>query len=65
MRALVLVDLQNDFCAGGALAVPGGEQVVSVANALTPAFSLVVATKDWHPEDHGSFVDRHPPQFGF
>jgi nicotinamidase/pyrazinamidase len=55
VEALVVVDLQNDFCAGGALAVPGGDEVVPVVNALTPAFDLVVATRDRHPPDHGSF----------
>jgi len=59
MRALVLVDLQNDFCPGGALAVPKGDEVVSVANRLASSFSLVVATQDWHPRDHGSFADNH------
>jgi len=53
--ALVVVDVQNDFCAGGALAVPEGDAVVPVVNALAPAFDLVVATRDWHPPGHGSF----------
>lgn len=57
--ALLLVDLQNDFCAGGALAVPQGDEVVSIANALQPSFSLVVATQDWHPHDHMSFAENH------
>jgi nicotinamidase/pyrazinamidase len=60
MQALVLVDIQNDFCAGGALAVPDGDTVVPVANALTPKFSLVVATQDWHPAGHLSFASSHP-----
>ncbi len=60
MRALVLVDLQNDFCPGGALAVPEGDAVVAVANTLVPRFSLVVATQDWHPVGHGSFASSHP-----
>ena len=60
MRALILVDIQNDFLPGGALAVPDGDAVVPVANALMPAFSLVVATQDWHPAGHGSFAANHP-----
>jgi nicotinamidase/pyrazinamidase len=59
-QALILVDLQNDFLPGGALAVPRGEEVLPVANALIPCFPLVVATQDWHPPDHGSFADNHP-----
>jgi nicotinamidase/pyrazinamidase len=60
MKVLVLVDIQNDFCPGGALAVPHGDQVVPVANRLAPLFPLVVATQDWHPADHGSFARNHP-----
>ncbi len=60
MRALVLVDIQNDFCPGGALAVAHGDEVVPVANRLMPQFDLVVATQDWHPPDHGSFAANRP-----
>jgi nicotinamidase/pyrazinamidase len=60
MQALILVDIQNDFCAGGALAVPDGDAVVSVANALMPRFPLVAATQDWHPRTHLSFAMNHP-----
>ena len=60
MNALILTDLQNDFCPGGALAVPEGDEVVAVANRLQPRFELVVATQDWHPPDHGSFAANHP-----
>ncbi len=60
MRALLVVDLQNDFMPGGSLAVPDGDATVPVANALMPAFTLVVATQDWHPADHGSFAVNHP-----
>lgn len=59
MKALVLVDLQNDFCPGGALAVPGGDEVIPVANRVQPQFDLVVATQDWHPANHGSFAANH------
>ncbi|MAQ13468.1 MAG: nicotinamidase/pyrazinamidase [Sandaracinus sp.] len=59
-RALILVDIQNDFMPGGALAVPDGFAVVPVANALMPHFDLVVASQDWHPADHGSFASQHP-----
>lgn len=57
---LILVDLQNDFCAGGSLEVPGGDQVIPIANQLLPKFDLVVATQDWHPHDHTSFAINHP-----
>jgi nicotinamidase/pyrazinamidase len=60
MIALLLVDIQNDFCAGGALAVPDGDAVVPVANLLSPRFELVVATQDWHPASHLSFARNHP-----
>jgi nicotinamidase/pyrazinamidase len=60
MKALVLVDIQNDFLPGGALAVPHGDAVVPVANSLQAAFPLVVATQDWHPAHHGSFAANHP-----
>ena len=60
MRALILVDIQNDFLPTGALPVPEGDAVISVANKLMPHFELVVATQDWHPCDHGSFAANHP-----
>ena len=59
MRALILVDIQNDFCTGGALAVPQGEAIVPFANRLMERVDLVVATQDWHPADHGSFAVNH------
>lgn len=59
MRALILVDIQNDFVEGGALAVREGSQVINVANRLMPKFDFVVATQDWHPADHGSFASQH------
>ena len=60
MNALILVDIQNDFIPGGALAVPQGDRIVPVVNRLQPCFDLVVATQDWHPADHGSFAGNHP-----
>ena len=60
MEALVIVDVQNDFCPGGALAVPDGDRVVPVANRLMDRFGLVAATQDWHPADHVSFAANHP-----
>ena len=60
MRALIVVDIQNDFMPGGALSVPHGEETVPVANLLMDHFDIVVATQDWHPKDHSSFVTRHP-----
>lgn len=59
-RALILVDIQNDFVPGGALPVPEGDQIIPVVNQLLPAFDLVVATQDWHPQNHGSFASNHP-----
>lgn len=58
--ALILIDLQNDFLPGGALAVPGGDQVIAIANRLQERFDLVVATQDWHPANHVSFAANHP-----
>lgn len=60
MNALILVDLQNDFLPGGALAVPAGDAVLPVANRMARQFPLVVATQDWHPPDHLSFASQHP-----
>jgi nicotinamidase/pyrazinamidase len=59
-RALVIVDFQNDFTPGGALAVPHGDEIAGRLNALVESgdFDLVVATRDWHPRDHGSFQER-------
>ncbi len=57
---LLLVDIQNDFCPSGALAVPDGDQVVPVANALAQRFAHVVLTQDWHPRGHMSFASSHP-----
>ncbi|WP_308563723.1 bifunctional nicotinamidase/pyrazinamidase [uncultured Klebsiella sp.] len=62
-RALLLIDLQNDFCAGGALAVPQGDSTVEIANQLIDwslaRGEIVVASKDWHPANHGSFASQH------
>ena len=60
MTALLLIDLQNDFCPGGPLAVPEGDLVIPIANRLAESFDLVVATQDWHPLHHGSFAANHP-----
>ena len=57
--ALLIIDVQNDFVAGGALAVPGGETVVPLVNRLAGAFSHVVVTQDWHPPGHASFASSH------
>lgn len=59
-RALILVDLQYDFCPGGALAVDRGHEVIDVANKLMPKFDVVVATQDWHPVHHKSFAGNNP-----
>jgi nicotinamidase/pyrazinamidase len=57
---LLVVDIQNDFCPGGALAVPRGDEVVPVINRLARAFDHVVLTQDWHPAGHSSFASVHP-----
>jgi nicotinamidase/pyrazinamidase len=57
--ALLVIDVQNDFCPGGNLAVESGDEVVPVINRLMPAFSRVVATQDWHPPNHVSFASIH------
>jgi nicotinamidase/pyrazinamidase len=59
--ALVIVDVQNDFTSGGALAVPDGDAVVDVLNSLAPRFDTVFATRDWHPADHQSFEAQGGP----
>jgi nicotinamidase/pyrazinamidase len=59
LHALLLIDIQNDFLPGGALAVPGGAEIIPVVNALMPEFEMIVATQDWHPPDHGSFAANH------
>ncbi|MCC9609228.1 bifunctional nicotinamidase/pyrazinamidase [Blastopirellula sp. JC732] len=59
MRALLLVDVQNDFLPGGSLAVADGDQIVPVINEVMGKFDLVVATKDWHPAEHESFASQH------
>src|SRR6185503_10669234 len=59
--ALVLVDIQNDFCPGGALAVAEGDETVSVATRLLPHFPLIISTQDWHPINHVSFRERGGP----
>jgi nicotinamidase/pyrazinamidase len=56
---LVIVDVQNDFCTGGGLAVPGGEEIVPAVNRLAEKFENVVLTQDWHPGDHVSFASNH------
>lgn len=58
--ALIIVDVQNDFIPGGALAVAEGDQVVPLINEIQPKFSHVIATQDFHPKDHGSFAANHP-----
>lgn len=63
--ALLVIDVQNDFCTGGALAVPGGEEVVPPINRLAAQFATVVLTQDWHPPGHISFAASHPGRHPF
>jgi nicotinamidase/pyrazinamidase len=65
MKTLLLIDIQNDFLPGGALAVREGDRILPLVNALIPKFDLVVATQDWHPPDHGSFAVNHPDKNPF
>jgi nicotinamidase/pyrazinamidase len=62
---LLVIDVQNDFCAGGALAVPDGDAVVPVINRLAEGFGHVVLTQDWHPQGHSSFAAMHPGKAPF
>lgn len=59
MKALLLIDIQNDFIPGGSLSVPEGDKIVPTVNKIIPLFDLVIATQDWHPTDHGSFASHH------
>ncbi|WP_293576042.1 bifunctional nicotinamidase/pyrazinamidase [Phaeobacter sp.] len=59
-QALIVIDVQNDFCPGGALAVPDGDAVVQPINAMMAQFDAVVLTQDWHPSGHSSFASSHP-----
>lgn len=59
-EALIVIDVQNDFCPGGALAVAEGDAIIPRINALMADFPVVVLTQDWHPADHSSFADTHP-----
>ena len=64
-EALIVIDVQNDFCPGGALAVGEGDQVVPVINGLIQRFDHVVLTQDWHPAGHSSFASSHPGKAPF
>ena len=59
MKALIVIDPQNDFCPGGALAVAGGDEIMPRINAMMDDFDLVVLTQDWHPAGHSSFASSH------
>lgn len=59
-HALIVIDMQNDFCPGGALAVTGGDDIVDGINALMADFQTVILTQDWHPAGHSSFASSHP-----
>ena len=59
-QALIVIDMQKDFCPGGALAVAGGDELTAPINAMMGDFDAVILTQDWHPADHASFADNHP-----
>lgn len=60
MKTFIIIDMQNDFCPGGALAVQEGDKIIPLINLLQNKFDLVVATQDWHPKTHKSFASNHP-----
>ena len=62
---LIVVDVQNDFCPGGALAVPHGDEIIPIVNTLAARFGNVVLTQDWHPRGHSSFASSHPGRTPF
>ncbi len=62
---LLVIDMQNDFCPGGNLAVPGGDEIVTLVNRLAHGFKHVVLTQDWHPAGHLSFASSHPREQPF
>ncbi|AEH77490.1 probabable pyrazinamidase/nicotinamidase protein [Sinorhizobium meliloti SM11] len=64
-EALIVIDMQNDFCPGGALAVEGGDEIVPAVNRLIDASPHVVLTQDWHPAGHSSFASTHPGKAPF
>jgi len=59
-EVLLVVDIQNDFCAGGALEVPRADEIIPIVNRLARQFAHVILTQDWHPRDHQSFASAHP-----
>ncbi|UFS64350.1 bifunctional nicotinamidase/pyrazinamidase [Paracoccus denitrificans] len=64
-KALIVIDMQLDFCPGGRLAVAGGDEIIAAINDLMADFDAVVLTQDWHPHDHASFADNHPGAAAF
>jgi len=64
-EVLLIIDVQNDFCPGGALAVPEGDAIVPAINRLAHSFAHVILTQDWHPPGHTSFASSHPGKRGF
>lgn len=60
MKALIIVDVQNDFLPGGALEVPSGDEIIEVINRIQSKYEVIVATQDWHPKNHKSFASMHP-----
>ena len=65
MNAIILVDIQNDFLPTGSLPVPQGDAIIDIVNPLLDRFPHVIATQDWHPENHGSFASQHKGQAPF
>ena len=64
-EALLVIDVQNDFCPGGALAVPQGDEIIPAVNRLAASYAHVILTQDWHPPGHASFASSHPGKSPF
>lgn len=60
IKALIIIDIQNDFTEGGSLEVPNANEIIPIVNDLQKHFDLIIATQDWHPANHGSFASNHP-----
>ncbi|MFZ9035115.1 MAG: bifunctional nicotinamidase/pyrazinamidase [Francisellaceae bacterium] len=65
MKTLIVIDVQNDFLPGGSLAVPDSDRIIPIINNIMPKFDLVIATQDWHPQNHQSFASNHENQKPF
>ena len=65
IEALIVIDVQNDFCPGGSLAVKNGDKIIDAINEIQRSFQYIVLTQDWHPQDHSSFSTSNPDKLTF